>query len=270
MLRTTYEDFSIHDRWRAIYRNNPRLDDLNDRIMDRMLHYAAPPAGALFLDAGCGTGDHSIRIARRGYECFSVDLSDTILRQAEEKIQQQGLSSKVHLSCQALENLSFADNTFDCVHCRGVLMHVPDWQAAVANLCRVLKPGGKLVIVESSKASLDAIVVRLVRLVMKRQSKLVETPGGSEFWSDINGSPFLVRVANIGYLVRQLDALGVRLKKSFTTEFLGIGRVPAGIARNTVITGNRLCFALHFPSSISNGVALIGEKRTGEKLPVSN
>src|SRR5947207_3223649 len=157
MLRTTYEDFSIHDRWRAIYRNNPRLDELNDRIMDRMLHYAAPPVGALFLDAGCGTGDHSIRIARRGYECFSVDLSDTILRQAEKNIQQQGLSSKVHLSCQALENLSFADNTFDCVHCRGVLMHVPDWQAAVANLCRVLKPGGKLVIVEGSKASLDAI-----------------------------------------------------------------------------------------------------------------
>jgi ubiquinone/menaquinone biosynthesis C-methylase UbiE len=132
MLKTTYEDSGIHDRWRSIYRNNPRLDHLNDRIMDRMLHYLAPPAGALFLDAGCGTGEHSIRIAQRGYECFSVDVSETVLRQAEKKIQQQAQGSKVHLSCQALENLSFAENTFDCVHCRGVLMFRigrPLWQA---------------------------------------------------------------------------------------------------------------------------------------------
>jgi ubiquinone/menaquinone biosynthesis C-methylase UbiE len=228
--------------------------------MDRIFHYVAPPAGALFLDAGCGTGDHSIRIAQRGYECFSVDISETVLRRAEKKIEQQAAGSKVHLSCQALENLAFAENTFDCVHCRGVLMHIPDWQAALANLCRVLKPGGKIVIVEGSKASLDAVIVQLGRLVMKRQSRLVETAGGLEFWSNVKGSPFLVRMANINYLVRQLNALGIRHKKSFTTEFLGIGRVPAGIVRNSVITSNRLCFALHFPSFLSNGVALIGEK----------
>jgi ubiquinone/menaquinone biosynthesis C-methylase UbiE len=260
MLRTTYEDPGLHDRWQSIYRNDPRLDHLNDRIMDRIIHYVTPPAGALFLDAGCGTGDHSIRIAQRGYRCFSVDISEMVLRRAEKKIQQRALDSKVHLSCQALENLSFAENTFDCVHCRGVLMHIPDWQAALASLCRVLKPAGKIVIVEGSKASLDAVVVRLVRLVMKRQSRLVETAGGLEFWSEVNGLPFLVRIANINYLVRRLNALGVRHKKTFTTEFLGIGRVPAGILRHSVIASNRLCFALHFPSFLSNGVALIGEK----------
>ena len=39
----------------------------------------------------------------------------------------------------SLEALPFGDRRFDLVHCRGVLMHIPDWQAALRELCRVIK-----------------------------------------------------------------------------------------------------------------------------------
>ncbi len=58
-------------------------------------------------------------------------------------------------------------------------MHIPKWAEALSHLCRVLKPSGKLVVMESNHNSLEARIVLLIRQITSRRSKLIETPGGS-------------------------------------------------------------------------------------------
>jgi len=96
-LNSTYAKPEIHDKWESIYRGNPLLDRLNDQIMDRIIGCIQPAPGARFLDAGCGIGDHTARIARKGYECVGIDISPLILEKAEKRMHDYGLSSRVDL-----------------------------------------------------------------------------------------------------------------------------------------------------------------------------
>ncbi|MGO9470599.1 MAG: class I SAM-dependent methyltransferase [Isosphaeraceae bacterium] len=259
-LKNTYADRAIHEKWESVYRTSGSQNEFNDRIMDRILGLMNPSPKSLFLDAGCGIGDHSARIGRRGLRCIGVDISETILDEARRKISGEGLDEMVSFQPEKLEQLSFADNTFDFVHCRGVLMHIPDWERALTELCRVLKPGGKLVVIETNRSSVEARLVGLVRAVSRRRSRLVETPGGLEFWSDRDGNPFVVRIADIGYIVQTLGSMRMEVRRRISTEFWDINRFPRGWIRGGVIGFNRLWFSLGFPATLSVGNAIVAEK----------
>lgn len=261
LLKDTYERSEIHAAWESIYRDSPVESRINDRIMDRVLSYMNPPANAFFLDAGCGVGDHALRIAKRGFRCIGVDISEHILRVAQRNAAARGLTPKVKFVCQALEQLSFPDGMFDAVHCRGVLMHIPDWEQAAANLCRVLKPGGKIVIMETNHKAIELAIVLLVRKLTVRNSRMVKTPGGFEFWSEEFGNPFVVRVADLKYLANKLREHQVETIKRFATGFLEIGRFPKGPIRKMVVRVNQLYFYLHLPASLAIDNAIIGEKK---------
>ena len=219
------------------------------------------PPGDYFLDAGCGSGDHLIRLARRGFRCVGVNISHHILEKAERAIEAGGLQSLVLVTCQPLEGLSFADGTFDHVHCRGVLMHIPDWEAALRQLVRGLKPGGRIVILEANRGgSFESHVVALVRRLTRRKSRLVETEGGLEFWAEVDGAPFVVRMADMKFLVGWLESHGLKLVERLATEFWDINRFRAGPIRNGSIHFNRLWFSLGLPASPCSGNALVAEK----------
>jgi ubiquinone/menaquinone biosynthesis C-methylase UbiE len=259
-LKETYADRAIHETWESVYRANPYQDEFNDRIMDRIMEALAPSSGDLFLVAGCGVGDHSVRIARRGLRCIGVDISETILEDARNRIISERLEGKISFQTERLEHLSFADCSFDFVHCRGVLMHIPDWERALGELSRVLKPGGKLVILEANQSSVEASLVGLLRNVSPRKSRLVRTPGGLEFWSDHAGNPFLARIANLKYLSKVLEANAMRVSHRFATEFWDLNRSPRGIIRQGVIALNRLYFAWRLPAQLSVGNAIVAVK----------
>jgi 2-polyprenyl-3-methyl-5-hydroxy-6-metoxy-1,4-benzoquinol methylase len=259
-LKNTYETLALHTDWEAVYRGNPLQDHLNSRIMARVMAAIAPAPDAIFLDAGCGVGYHSLAIARRGNRCVGIDISEEVLQTARNNLNQPSLSERVSFRCEELERLTFADATFDVVHCRGVLMHIPQWEVALGELCRVLKPGGRIVVMEANRRSIEACVVRLVRYVRKPRSRLVATPGGLEFWSQVNGHPFLVRMADIGCLAARLQSCGVQVSQRFATEFFDTYRLPAGAVRNGIIRLNHLWFRLGLPAFLSAGNALIGQK----------
>jgi ubiquinone/menaquinone biosynthesis C-methylase UbiE len=262
-VRDTYEKDEIHDRWEAVYRGNPLQDRFNDRIMHRIMKYLRTPPNALFLDAGCGSGDHTVRIARTGCRCIGVDVSEKILRRAKARISETGLSSRVSLTCQALEDLAFASNSFDAIHCRGVLMHIPAWEKALEQLIRVLKPGGRIAILELNHQSLESWIVRQIRRFLATQSRMVETEAGLEFWSDEGGKPWLARVANLRRLAQQLRHLGVEMNIRKASEFWDINRFPAGVLRNAIIRFNVLWFLLGLPARVSSGNLILGEKHVG-------
>jgi SAM-dependent methyltransferase len=259
-LKETYEAGGVHEDWEAVYRGNPLQDRLNARILDRVMAVLTPPPGARFLDAGCGVGYHSLAIARRGYHCTGIDISEKILQTARHHLSQSGLADQLSFRCEALEHLSFDDGTFDVVHCRGVLMHIPQWENALAELCRVLKPGGGIVLMEANQSSVEGLLVRGLRYIRKPHSRLEATPGGLEFWSEMDGNPFVVRMANIACVADRLRASHVQVVKRLATEFWDIYRFPAGLVRNGVIRMNNMWFRLRLPAVLSVGNALVGRK----------
>jgi ubiquinone/menaquinone biosynthesis C-methylase UbiE len=261
-LDTTYALPEIHDKWESIYRGNPLLDRGYDQILDRIMAYIHPAPGAMFLDAGCGIGDQAARIARRGYECLGVDISPSILEKAKDRMRAFGLNSRVRFVCQALEDLSVTGELFDVVHCRGVLMHIPDWKEALRNLCAVLRPGGHIVILENNVKALYSRAYLFARGLFKNRvaSRLVLTEDGAELWTDENGAPFVARMANIDALIEALRESKVELLHRFSTSLIGIEQFPSGWPRNAAIHLNNLVFLLRVPPAICKGNAIIGKK----------
>ncbi|MCI0355315.1 MAG: class I SAM-dependent methyltransferase [Acidobacteria bacterium] len=259
-LKDTFESSETHQRWESVYRTHPLLDRLNDQILERLLEIMRPAPGALLLDAGCGVGSHLMRFARRGFQCTGVDISQIVLKQAAENVARSRLGAYVKLSCEALEKLSFADASFDLVHCRGVLMHIPDWKRALGELLRVLKPGGRIALLEANHRAVEARLVRLARRFRQSQSRMQPTADGVEFWSEEGGHPFVHRVANQRVLRQELESRGVRPLGSFAAEFWDVNFFPAGLGRNAAIRFNQLWFALHGPAWLGSGVAIVGEK----------
>src|SRR5438105_5757676 len=239
-LKQTYENKEIHRSWEDAYRSNPLQDQLNALVRKRVLKLLEFGPRPQLLDAGCGVGYHTLAFARHGFRCTGVDISEAILNEAERNAVQAGLGDRVSFRNQKLESLDFDDGVFDVVHCRGVLMHIPQWENALAELCRVLKPGGKIVLMESNAGAVEARVVRVLRRLRRSKSRLVETPAGPEFWSDKDGQPFVVRIADVDYLTGRLKHFGVRTIHRFGTEFWDIYRFSRGILRNSAIRFNHL------------------------------
>jgi ubiquinone/menaquinone biosynthesis C-methylase UbiE len=98
------------------------------------------------LDAGCGTGAFLVPLARRlapqGATVIGLDLAEGTLGQARACVQAEGLP--VDCLIGDVEALPFDDRSFDLVLANYMLYHVPDLDKAIAELRRVLRPGGTL------------------------------------------------------------------------------------------------------------------------------
>jgi ubiquinone/menaquinone biosynthesis C-methylase UbiE len=259
-LEETFQDARIHARWESVYRNSRLQDRLNDRMMDRVVRWLKLPPLGRVLDAGCGVGDHTFRLARRGFCCVGADISECVLETAQRRAAELGLSSQVSFVRCGLEDLSSIEGTFDGIHCRGVLMHIPRFQDAVRELCRLLRPGGRIVIMENNRRSLETLLVRTIRLLRKSRSEMVATEGGLEFWCPQEGEMPLWRIADVRALRRELSRHQVRCLRTRATEFWDINRFPAGVPRNLAVLLNLAYFSLRLPAFLSMGNAIVGEK----------
>ncbi|MCI0378962.1 MAG: class I SAM-dependent methyltransferase [Gemmataceae bacterium] len=264
-LKETYENRRIHAGWESVYRSNPLQDRFNAQMLDRFLQILQVPPDSYVLDAGCGIGYHTLSLARHGYRCLGVDISEAVLEKARGNAAKIGLAQRVAFQCQKLEALDFADSTFDFVHCRGVLMHIPHWDKALAELCRVLKPGGKMLLLESNSAAVETWLVRGIRKIKKTVSRVDYTPGGIEFWTELDGQPFLVRIAHIPRLIEELRKHRVQATHRLASEFWDIFRFPAGVARNTAIRFNQLWFRLGLPAGPSVGTCVLAKKQQSDR-----
>ncbi len=104
------------------------------------------------LDIGCGNGRHSFEALRRGARVVASDLDDAALKEARQMGAAMILEDQAPLgaSLEAVggdaTRLPFGDETFDRVIASEVLEHIPDDSRALAELHRVLRPGGRIAV----------------------------------------------------------------------------------------------------------------------------
>ena len=114
------------------------------------------------LEIGCGIGVDSIELSRCGFDVTAVDLTETAIEIAREHARVR--EAKVDFRIGNAEGLGFDDEAFDAVYSFGVLHHTPDIVAAVADLHRVLKPGGHAYVMLYHQRSLVDLIHRVFRL----------------------------------------------------------------------------------------------------------
>ena len=108
------------------------------------------------LDLACGTGDFSIAIARKAHPdtvVTGVDLSEGMLAVMREKVAAKGLEGRTLAEQGDAEHLRFPDGCFDRVTIAFGIRNFEHREAALREILRVLKPGGRLVILELSVPS---------------------------------------------------------------------------------------------------------------------
>lgn len=104
------------------------------------------------LDLACGTGDFSLAIASasEGGHVTGVDLSSKMLEVMREKVVEKGLSDKISAEKGDGEELRFPDGSFDRVTVAFGIRNFENREKGLREMLRVLKPGGRLVILELS------------------------------------------------------------------------------------------------------------------------
>jgi phosphatidylethanolamine/phosphatidyl-N-methylethanolamine N-methyltransferase len=120
---------------------------------------AAERIGGRILEVGVGTGISLPDYAPTN-TLVGVDLSEPMLRKAQERVVEYNLTNVEALAVMDAERLAFPDNSFDVVVAQYVITTVPNPEATLDEFARVLKPGGEIILV--SRAGAEAGLRRTI------------------------------------------------------------------------------------------------------------
>lgn len=118
------------------------------------IEMAAVRPGHAVLDIAGGTGDLAAKFSRLVGPQGTVvlaDINNAMLRVGRDKLLDRGLSQNLEFVQADAQYLPFPDNTFDCITIAFGLRNVTDKDLALRSMLRVLKPGGRLLVLEFSK-----------------------------------------------------------------------------------------------------------------------
>ena len=104
----------------------------------------AAARGLQVLEIGCGLGTDGAEFAKAGADYTGVDLTEAAVDLARKRFELSDLSGKFQTA--DAEKLDFADESFDIVYSHGVLHHTPDTAQAISEIHRVLRPGGRAIV----------------------------------------------------------------------------------------------------------------------------
>ncbi len=132
-----------YDRWAPVY--DLVFGAVFERGRDAAIA-AAESVGGRILEVGVGTGIALPHYSRNSRLC-GVDISEQMLRKAQERVTELGLSNVEGLWVMDAEHLTFPDNSFNVVVAQYVVTTAPNPEATLDEFARVLKPGGEIILV---------------------------------------------------------------------------------------------------------------------------
>src|SRR5258707_3895969 len=132
-----------YERWAPVY------DLVFGKVFEHGRHSTIAEAdkiGGRILDVGVGTG-LSLSDYSPSTRLCGVDISEPMLRRAQQRVRALGLTNVETLAVMDAKNLAFPDSFFDAVVAQYVITAVPDPERTLDDFIRVLKPGGELILV---------------------------------------------------------------------------------------------------------------------------
>ena len=141
--------------------------------------------GLSVLEIGCGLGTDGAQFAKAGAHYTGVDLTEAAVDLARKRFEVSGLPGQFRVA--DAEHLDFADDSFDRVYSHGVLHHTPDTARAVAEIRRVLKPGGRAMIMLYHRGSYNYRVG--IRVLRRAGARLLQSETGIGIIHRLTGEP---------------------------------------------------------------------------------
>jgi SAM-dependent methyltransferase len=163
----------------------------------------ASARGLRVLEIGCGLGTDGAQFALAGADYTGVDLTDASIELARKRFALAGLRGEFCIA--DAEQLDFPDSAFDLVYSHGVLHHTPDTARAVREIHRVLKPGGRAIVMLYHRGSYNYRIG--IRVLRRAGARLLKSESGIKIVNRLTGEPIeslhdharLLKSAN-GYL----------------------------------------------------------------------
>src|SRR5580765_2908207 len=145
----------------------------------------AATRGLKVLEIGCGMGTDGAQFARAGAEYTGIDLTEAAVDLARRRFALSGLPGEFCVS--DAESLDFSDESFDLVYSHGVLHHTPEIDAAVREIDRVLKPGGRAMVMLYHRGSYNYRVG--IRVLRRAGAGLLKSESGIKLVHQLTGEP---------------------------------------------------------------------------------
>ena len=145
----------------------------------------ASARGLRVLEIGCGVGTDGLQFARAGAIYTGVDLTEAATDLARRNFKSAGFDGEFRIA--DAETLDFPDATFDLVYSHGVLHHTPDIEAALREIHRVLKPGGRAVVMLYHRGSYNYQIG--IRVLRRAGAGLLRSESGIKIVNRLTGEP---------------------------------------------------------------------------------
>lgn len=180
------------------------------------------------LDIATGTGDFALEaLALNPERIIGVDISSGMLEIGRQKIKRKRVEHLIDMQMGDSEKLSFADNTFDAIIVAFGVRNFENLEKGLADMYRVLKPGGKTVIIEFSKPRgfpmkqlynfyFKSILPAIGKLISKDRSAYRYLPESVDTFPD--GRDFLSILDKVGYRQTQCSTLSFGISSIYTGE----------------------------------------------------
>jgi ubiquinone/menaquinone biosynthesis C-methylase UbiE len=204
-------------------------------------------SGKQLLEVGCGLGTDLVHFAQGSADVTGVDLSDVSIDLARQNFAHNQLSAK--LQVMNGEALAYNDNSFDVVYCHGVLGYTANPKKMVYEIYRVLKPGGKAIIMVYNKHSWLNALSKLMKVRLEHEdAPVLEKYSIAEFRKLLN--PFTqIQIIPERFPVRTRLHHGMK-GRLFNDIFVGIyNTLPRTLTRPT--GWHLMAFALKSDSKLA-------------------
>lgn len=129
--------------WQQIFNKKGRVFTKPQEDMPKVVRLLKKEKAKRVLDLGCGTGRHTVMLAKAGFDVYATDISDEGLRQTREWLRKKRLKARLK-KASCYKRFPFKDNFFDAVISTQVIHHnyVKKIRFCISEIERILKPGG--------------------------------------------------------------------------------------------------------------------------------